>query len=91
MVKPYRLKHKASGLYYQPFNGSTNLGKDGEVWYNDPPLLLAKSPFYISIRRDSSIYKRLRDMLAKYVVSKDDALCATSYWIPKTEFEKEEL
>lgn len=91
MIKPYRLKHKASGLYYQPFDGNTNLGKDREVWLTDPPLFTtsSKSPLYIVIRHSSSVYKRLRDTLAKYVISKDVWGC-TSYWIPKSEFEKEE-
>lgn len=92
MIKPYRIKHKASGLYYQPFDGSTNLGKDGSIWYVDPPLLIetSKSPLYIVIHRSSSVYKRLRDMLAKFVISEGVWGC-TSYWIPKSEFEKEEL
>lgn len=92
MAKPYRLKHKASGLYYQPFDGCTNLGKDGDVWLADPPLLTtsSKSPLYITIRHSSSVYKRLRDMLAKFVISEGVWGC-TSYWISKSEFEKEEL
>lgn len=28
MAKPYRIKHKASGYFYQLYNGS-NLGKKG--------------------------------------------------------------
>lgn len=28
MVKPYRIKHKASGYFYQRYSGS-NLGKSG--------------------------------------------------------------
>lgn len=92
MVKPYRIKHKASGYFYQPFDGSTNLGKDGKVYYTRrSPLTINQYPFRIKIRHSSSVYKRLRDMLAKYVVGKDDNLGATIYSIPKSEFEKEEL
>lgn len=94
MAKPYRLKHKASGLYYQPFDGCTNLGKDGKVYYTRrSPLTINQYPFRITIRRDYPRYKRLRDMLAKYVIDKDDKdeYGITRYWIPKTEFEKEEL
>ena len=93
MVKPYRIKHKASGLYYQHYNRS-NLGKDGKVYYTSmSPITINQYPLYITIRHSSSVYKRLRDMLAKYVIGKDDKneWGATSYWIPKSEFEKEEL
>lgn len=32
MVKPYRIKHKASGLYYQPAINHSNLSKKGKVY-----------------------------------------------------------
>ena len=31
MTKPYRIKHKASGLYYQPSRNHSNLSKNGRV------------------------------------------------------------
>lgn len=31
MIKPYRIKHKVSGYFYQRYNGS-NLGKKGKVY-----------------------------------------------------------
>ena len=34
MVKPYRIKHKDSGYFYQRYNGS-NLGKKGNVYMKD--------------------------------------------------------
>lgn len=40
MAKPYRIKHKASGLYYQPARNHSNLGKNGKVYMaNNSPLL----------------------------------------------------
>ena len=40
MVKPYRIKHKASGQYYQPARNHSNLGKNGKVYMaNNSPLL----------------------------------------------------
>lgn len=32
MTKPYRIKHKASGLYYQPASNHSNLSKNGKVY-----------------------------------------------------------
>lgn len=47
----------------------------------------------IQIRHNTLAYKALKDMLAKYIIGKDDE-CeyhSTSYRVPKSEFEKEEL
>lgn len=47
----------------------------------------------IQIRHNTLAYKALRDTLAKYIIGKDDE-CeyhSTSYRVPKSEFEKEEL
>ena len=47
----------------------------------------------IQIRHNTLAYKVLRDMLSKYVIGKDDEYewNSTSYRVPKSEFEKEEL
>ncbi len=52
MVKPYRIKHKASGLYYQPAINHSNLSKKGKVYMtNNSPLMLNNSYDYIAILR----------------------------------------
>ena len=95
MVKPYRIKHKASGYFYQRYNGS-NLGKKGKVYMNNQsPLTMCDNENFIriQIRHNTLAYKALKDMLAKYIIGKDDE-CeyhSTSYRVPKSEFEKEEL
>lgn len=95
MVKPYRIKHKASGYFYQP-NNRSNLGKKGKVYMNNQsPLTMCgyENFIRIQIRHNTLAYKALRDTLAKYVIGKDDD-CewhSTSYRVPKSEFEKEEL
>ena len=95
MTKPYRIKHKASGYFYQRYNGS-NLGKKGKVYMNNQsPLTMCDNEKFIriQIRHNTLAYKALRDMLSKYVIGKDDE-CewnSTSYRVPKSEFEKEEL
>ena len=95
MVKPYRIKHKASGYFYQRYNGS-NLGKKGKVYMNNQsPITMCDNENFIriQIRHNTLAYKALRDMLSKYAIGKDDE-CewhSTSYRVPKSEFEKEEL
>lgn len=95
MVKPYRIKHKDSGYFYQRYNGS-NLGRKGKVYMNNQsPLTMCDYENFIriQIRHNTLAYKTLRDTLAKYVIGKDDD-CewhSTSYRVPKSEFEKEEL
>ena len=95
MVKPYRIKHKASGYFYQRYNGS-NLGKKGKVYMNNQsPLTMCDNENFIriQIRHNTLAYKALKDMLAKYIIGKDDE-CeyhSTSYRVPKSEFKKEEL
>lgn len=98
MVKPYRIKHKASGLYYQHYNGS-NLGKDGKVYFDwHSPLTIhpKNGPILVRICRSTLEYNRLKNMLAKYVVGEDGECVkhiwgSASYLIPVSEFEKEEL
>ncbi len=31
-MKPYKIKHKASGLYYQPLSNGDNLSKNGKIY-----------------------------------------------------------
>lgn len=33
-MKPYRIKNKATGLYYQPLVNGNNLSKTGKVYLN---------------------------------------------------------
>lgn len=50
MVKPYRIKHKASGYFYQRYNGS-NLGKKGKVYMNNQsPLTMCDNENFIRIQ-----------------------------------------
>lgn len=43
MEKPYRIKHKASGLYYQPAINHSNLSKKGKVYMTNNSLLMSSS------------------------------------------------
>lgn len=93
MVKPYRIKHKASGLYYQPAINHSNLSKKGKVYMtNNSPLMLNDSYDYIAI----SVRKgtKAHDILEKEMPLKgvDEYFGkAVYYCVPKSEFEKEDL
>lgn len=93
MTKPYRIKHKASGLYYQPSRNYSNLGKNGKVYMtNNSPLLANNGHDYIliDVRTDTKIHKILAGC---YLINVKCAFYGfyVRYRIPKTEFEKEEL
>lgn len=93
MAKPYRIKHKASGLYYQPASNHSNLSKNGKVYMtNNSPLMLNDSYDYIaiSVRKGTKVH----DILEKEMPLKgvDEYFGkAVYYCVPKNEFEKENL
>ena len=93
MTKPYRIKHKASGLYYQPSRNHSNLSKNGKVYMaNNSLLTLNNSYDYISI----SVKKgtKIHNILEKSLPLKGVECfygAAVCYKVPKSEFEKEEL
>lgn len=93
MTKPYRIKHKASGLYYQPANNHSNLSKNGKVYMtNNSPLMVNDSYDYIaiSVRKGTKVH----DILEKEMPLKgvDEYFGkAVYYCVPKSEFEKEDL
>ena len=93
MVKPYRIKHKASGLYYQPASNHSNLSKKGKVYMtNNSPLLINDGYDYISIsvRKDTKVHNILEKLMPLKGVEEFFGQ-AVYYRVPKTEFEKEEL
>lgn len=54
MVKSYRIKHKASELYYQPSRNHSNLSKNGKVYMTNSSPLLANYGYdyiYISVKK----------------------------------------
>lgn len=93
MTKPYRIKHKASGLYYNPSRNHSNLSKNGKVYMtNNSPLMLNNSYDYIviSVRKGTKSH----DILEKEMPLKgvDEYFGkAVYYCVPKSEFEKEDL
>lgn len=93
MTKHYRIKHKASGLYYQPSRNHCNLSKNGKVYMtNSSPLLANYGYDYIaiSVRKGTKVHDILeKEMPLKGIERSYSA--EVCYRVPKSEFEKEEL
>lgn len=58
-MKAYRVKHKPSGLYYQPSGNGNNLSKRGKI-YNTPNNILNYNKsddfIYITMSRSSRLF-----------------------------------
>lgn len=89
----YKVKHKYTGLYYQPTTSSgSNIGKKGKVYTSENNSCLTGSynTIGITIKKDSPIYKKYYDMLIEHY--HDDSSrpgCYAFFSIPKDDFEKE--
>lgn len=89
-MKPYRLKHKPTGLYYKP-TSSSNLSKKGKVYTTGASALsYYDKEIKVSIQRYSTIYKKFGELLEPYR-SKTCKSYEDIYDIPRTHFELEEL
>lgn len=87
-MKPYRIKHKASGLYYQPTINGNNLSKKGKVYLTKNNVLNGTDTFiYISLNGEGRIYKEYGEL---FPTPKTFHINMT-YKVPKTEFKIEEL
>ena len=91
-MKPHRIKHIQTCLYYKPYGNTSNLSKTGKVYLNDTnPLNLNCGRDYIpiTINSKSSILKNVLKALPELSLSKDQK----EYFgrIPKSKFEIEFL
>lgn len=85
-MKPYRIKHKLTGLYYQPTVNGNNLSKTGKVYLTNNSVLKGTNTFiFISLNKQGKLYKEY----GKYFPTlKPDHLYMTGR-VDKSEFEKE--
>ena len=93
MTKPYRIKHKASGLYYQPASNYNNLTKNGKVYMTNNSLLMLNNSYdyiSISVRKGTKVHDILEKLMPLKGVEEFFGK-AVYYRVPKSEFEKEEL
>ena len=87
-MTPYRIKHKPTGLYYQPTVNGNNLSKKGKVYLTKNNMLNGKDTFvYISLNERGRLYKEYEKF---FPTLKEYHLYMTGR-VPKTEFEIEEL
>lgn len=87
-MKPYRIKHKASELYYQPTSNGNNLSKTGKVYLTKNNVLSGTDTFiFISFNEQSRIYKEYE----KFFPTLKPYHVYMTGRVPKTEFEIEEL
>ncbi|WP_396180268.1 hypothetical protein [Flavobacterium sp.] len=56
-MKPYKLKHIPTGLYYQP--GRNNLSEKGKIYYADYNILKGDR-LVVKLSSTSNIYKRYK-------------------------------
>lgn len=90
-MTPYRIKHKPTGLYYQPICNGNNLSKNGKVYLTKGnPLAQNRGTDYIWVQFNESslIYK---EYVKYFPDAKDNGTCSISCRIPKSEFEIEFL
>lgn len=88
-MKPYRIKHIPTGLYYKP--GEVNLSKTGKVYQTANNILtyVCRGVVLVEVTKGSKIHEATKDKIqwepSRYhpwhVIAK----------LPITEFEKEEL
>lgn len=91
-MKPHRVKHLPTGLYYKPYGNTSNLSKTGKVYLNNTnPLNLNYGRDYIpiTINYKSSILKNFLENLPELSLSKNQK--EYSGRIPKSKFEIEFL
>ena len=91
-MKPYRIKHIPTGLYYQPIKGGNNLSPRGKVYLtNASPLSMNGDyyPIYLTCREDSIVYRQTKDIIPwqKATWSYREMY----YQAPKSDFQIEEL
>lgn len=87
-MKPYKIKHKASGLYYQPLSNGDNLSKSGKVYLTKSCVLDGTGPFvHICLSKLDIIYREY----GNFFLTLSPHYLYMAGRVPKTEFEIEEL
>lgn len=85
-MKPYRIRHKLTGLYYQPTVNGNNLSKTGKVYLTNNSVLKGTNTFiFISLNEQGKLYKEY----GKYFSTLKPYHLYMTGRVDKTEFEKE--
>lgn len=87
-MKPYRIKHVPTGLYYKP--GENNLSKTGKVYQTGCNVL---TTYYghipVSVRNGSKIHEATKGKI-QWKPARYKSWCCIAQ-LPKTDFIKEEI
>lgn len=87
-IRPYRIKHKPTGLYYQPAANGNNLSKRGKVYLGGKNILSSKDTHvYIKIIPFSWVFIKYGSLFRQ----SNESHVTPIFKVPKIEFEKEEL
>lgn len=90
MMKPYRIKHVPTGLYYKPANGGDNLSKTGKVYFSwNSGLGKNDNGLFCHVLKGSRIMRKYGEQLSKYKTFENYKL--VSYFLPSSELIKELL
>lgn len=90
-MRPYRIKHKPSGLYYRPFLNYSNLSKKGKVYISANNALNYykwSDSIDIEVRTDTTVYKQNKELFKDF---KESGPYRVFKRVPKSEFEIEML
>lgn len=90
-TKPYRIKHRPTGLYFQPSHDGTNLSTKGKVYLTKTsPLSMNGSDggIWIGVREGSNVFKKFHNTLG---LEEKGWRHQHTKLIPKSEFEQEFL
>ena len=90
-IKPYRIKHKPTGLYFQPSHDGTNLSTQGKVYMNKiNPLSMNRGQdyIYVGVREGTRVFKKFHTLLG---LEEKGCYHQHGMRIPKSEFEQEFL
>lgn len=92
-MKPYRLKHKATGLYFQPVSGSynskTNFSKKkGKVYLSDINVFIGNRP-RITLAISLTQYKQFKDIFDSLGATNNTYENNYRIYCTENDFEKE--
>ena len=90
-MKPYKVKHIPTGLYYQPSKGGNNLSPRGKIYQTstNPINMGGRDYIGLSARDNSIVYRQTKDIIPWQKAT--GSYREMYYRAPKSDFQIEEL